>query len=1045
MAEQRLGGAKERTRDLTIPSLAPLTMRIYLLGPLRIELAGQAIRLPRRKVESLLAYLLLHPEPHSRDQLATLFWGDSADAQARQSLRTALATLRKTIDPALLITEQDQVQINPAFPRWVDLQTLLALEGELAQATGEWLLSQLELWQGELLIGHYDEWLTLAREVYHARLLNLALQIVQTLRARSDYERAIAVAQQILTFDPTHEAAHQHLIFCYVAAGDRDAALRQYELCERILLEELDVPPLAETTALYEWIRQQAGPAVSTAARITNLPIPLTSFVGRTHETAAVKQLLTAPRGKTRALTLIGAGGSGKTRLAIQAATDLIDSFAHGVWWVELAALVEGGAVMRAIANSVGVRESAGQSLEQSVLNFLLDKQILLVLDNCEHLIEACAAVGARLLSQCPQVQILATSREPLNIAGETLWLVPTFATPDPQTIAQTDSFLRFESLQLFAERATSVQAGFTLTADNAQTVAEICQRLDGIPLAIELAAARIKVLSAEQIADHIKSDRFALLTQGQRTASPRQQTLLATIDWSYNLLSEGEREFFRQVAVFQGGFGLEALQHVICLEADGHSYGQPLDLLTQLVDKSLIIVETHGGQNRYRLLETLREYALEQFVSVVTLQAVQQRHAAYFLHLAEQADTELGGPHQQSWLFQIDAEYPNLRNALAFANHSADRELSMRFSFALWKYWDTRGYFSEARRWLANALAQRGEAAPKIQANALTAAGFFAIRQDDYGQARLFLEESVSILLRINEPLALADTLLHLSDVDMRTGHYAAAHERMVQSLAGYRSLNRPGGVARALGHLGNWAWDQGQQQAAHDYYLESLQIFRQLGNQVSIATGLFNLGNVLRIMGDFAAAKLHYEECIAIARATNNPGLLGVTLRNLGIIAYHQQAYDAAYRHCEEGLRILLEIGEKSNAGFGMINLGRVVQAMGEKRRALDYFRQSLTLMHELGHARGTSFALETIASLLIDERQQLAFAARVLGATETLRQTANLSQPISGPDAYERSLTELRNQLSTAELEEALNEGRTTRLAQIISEALALTMSS
>lgn len=1018
-------------------------MRIYLLGPLRIELAGQAIRLPRRKVGSLLAYLLLHPEPHSRDLLATLLWGDSSDAQARHSLRTALATLRKTIDPALLITKQDQVQINPGFPLWVDLHALLALEPELDHATGEWLLSQLELWQGELLTGYYDEWLTITREVCHARLLTLALQVVQTLRARSDYERAIAIAQQILAFDATHEAAHQHLIFCYVAAGDRDAALHQYELCERILREELDVPPLPETTALYEWIRQQDGPALSTAARITNLPIPLTSFVGRTHETAAVKGLLTATRNKIRLLTLTGAGGSGKTRLAIQAATDLIDSFGQGVWWVELAALNEGGSVLRAIATSLGVRESAGQPLEQSVPTFVADKQMLLVLDNCEHLIEACATVAAGLLSQCPNLQILATSREPLNIAGETLWQVPTFTTPDPAAGIQADSLLQFECLQLFAERAASVQPSFALSAANVQAVAEICQRLDGIPLAIELAAARIKVLSAEQIVSHIKSERFALLTQGQRLVSPRQQTLLATIDWSYNLLSERERELFRQVAVFQGSFGLDALQQVVSLPAEMGLSQHPLDILTQLVDKSLIIVETQGGQNRYRLLETLHEYARKQFATPAALHAVQQRHAACFLQLAEQADAEFSGIHQEEWLPQLDAEYPNLRSALAFANTGSERELPLRLAAALWKYWDTRGYFSEGRAWLATALAQRGAASPVIQARALTAAGFFAIRQDDYDQARLLLEESVALLAPENEPLALANALLYLSDVDMRTGQYPAAQARLLQSLAGYRALNHPGGVARTLGHLGNWAWDQGQPRAAYDYYVESLQILRQAGNQVSVATALFNVGNALRALGDFAAASAHYEECIAIARATNNPGLQGVTLRNLGLIAYHQKEYAAAYQYCEEGLRILLEIGEKSNAGFGMINLGWVLQAMGEEQRAFDYFRQSLALMHSLGHARGTSFALETIASLLIDHQQPPALVASLLGATEKIRQEGNLSQPIAGSANYERVLTQLRQQLSASEFEQALSRGHTIPLAQLISETMALTL--
>jgi len=370
-------------------------VRISILGPIRIETAKGLIHLPRRKVESLLTYLLLHPEQQTRDHLATLFWGDSAEDKARHSLRTALATLRQHIDDGLLITDRDHVQINPNFGLWVDLRELLAIgrradDPDLVVMPGR-LQAMLALWQGELLAGSYDDWIIAEREHFHIRLLTTLLALTQALRARSEYVLAIEVAHKVLTFDPANESAHQHLMFCYMAAGDRAAALRQYELCEQALISDLDVPPMAETTALYHWIKQQDGAEMSPAAKITNLPIPLTSFVGRTQQMTAVKRLLRPAAHETRLLTLTGAGGSSKTRLAIQVATDLIDGFAHGVWWVELAALRDGGLVARAIAKTLGVQETIDQLLSQTVANFLGDKQLLLVIDNCEHLIDACA------------------------------------------------------------------------------------------------------------------------------------------------------------------------------------------------------------------------------------------------------------------------------------------------------------------------------------------------------------------------------------------------------------------------------------------------------------------------------------------------------------------------------------------------------------------------------------------------------------------------------------------------------------------------------
>ncbi|MFN8490698.1 MAG: tetratricopeptide repeat protein [Caldilineaceae bacterium] len=1052
--------------ELGLDSTASLTpaggLRVHLLGPLRIAYATTPIHLPRRKVEALLAYLLLHPEQHPRDHLATLFWGDSADEQARHSLRTALATLRKAIAPELLLADRDHVQLNPDFACWVDLYELLDGEKALDSLTNNALLAKLGLWQGELLADLYEEWIDAEREHYRARLLTLFLQATQILRARSEYAQAIAVAQRILAVDPANEPAHQHLMFCYMAMGDRHAALRQYELCERALQAELDAPPMPETTALYQWLRQNDGRNHSLAAKITNLPIPLTSFIGRTRETAEVKRLLIAAhigqsqaahvgKSEVRLLTLTGAGGSGKTRLAIQTATDLIDHFAHGVWWVELAALNAAGLVVQAVAKALGVTETLGEPLIQTIANFVSNKQLLLVLDNCEHLIESCAQVADTLLARCPHVQILTTSRESLNIAGETLWPVPTFAAPEPTKLAVVDLLLQFESIRLFVERAAAVQPGFTLTIENAKAVAEICQRLDGIPLAIELAAARVKVLAVEQIAAYLTGAlgaRFALLTQGNRTALPRHQTLRATIDWSYNLLDEAERQLFQQVAVFSGSFTLEALEAIL---ESSPAAGLPavpglrspvsglLDQLTQLIDKSLLIVEAYSGQKRYRLLETLREYALEQFTDTAALETMRRRHAEYFLNLAEQAEPAWTSAAQQPWLARLEREQANLRSALAYVTVSPDRELALRLTAALFQFWDIRVYLSEGREWLDKALAQRGSASVQTQAKALNAAGFLAHRQADYGAARHLLQESLLLFEQIEDDADVAQVLTNLAMVDLQQGHYRAAHQRLTQSLELFRTLQHDGGIARVLNTLGNWAWDQGQHGAAREHYGESLRIRQRMGDQVGVATAFFNLGNTARAQSDYAAARTYYEECLKIGRALDHQALIGIALKNLGLVAFNQHDYPQARRAGEEALPILLEIGDKSNAGFALANLGGVAQKQGDTNGALAYFYQSIQLMHEAGYIRGLFLGIEDIVELLVAVDQHLATAVYLISAANQLRRKANLPVSPTLKPAYDRLITRLRQEVEPVVFDAQWARGQTTSPDQIVAEVL------
>lgn len=1035
-------------------------LRIYLLGPLRLERDGKALHLPRRKVESLLAYLLLHPERHPRDQLATLLWGDSSDEQARHSLRTALATLRKELAPDLLLADRDFVQLNPDFPCWVDLHELFALQTELDTIDGDLLLARTALWQGELLAGLYDEWIIQDREYSQARLLTLFLRATQALRTRSDYVRAVVVAQRVLAFDPTNEHAHQHLMFCYMASGDRPAALRQYELCERALRDELDAPPMTETTELYRWIKQQGEEDAASAARITNLPIPLTSFIGRTQQTTEVKRLLSPTSQKTRLLTLTGAGGSGKTRLAIQSATDLIDSFAHGVWWVELAALSDSEQVVSAVAQTLGAREHAGAPLLHSVIDFLGDKQLLLVIDNCEHLIAPAAQLVAELLRRCPNLQFLTTSREALNIAGETILQTPPLGLPLSAQDVSIDALLQIECIRLFVARAGAVQAGFRLTPENAHAVVEICAQLDGIPLAIELAAARVKLLPVEEIAARLTGAlgaRFTLLTQVSRAALPRHQTLRAAIDWSYALLAPAEQQLFRQTAVFRGGFTLDALEEIAeigdwRLEITGSSPRPPisnlqspnlLDLLAQLVDKSLVIVEPHGAQNRYRLLETLREYALEQFATADELKQLQRRHAEYYLAFAARAEPELTRAQQYEWLNRIETEHHNLRAALDYWVVTADGEMALRLAAALHTFWETRGYVNEGREWLRKVLTNRASAAIATQAWALNAAGFLAFRQSDFAAARPMLEAALALFEQAGESMGVAKALQNLAIVEMRQGDHPAAQQHMEQSLSLCRRLNDHSGIARAFNFLGNLAWDRGQTTIAREHYLESLRLNQIIGDQAHIASGYFNIGNTARQLGDFASARTNYAACLTISRALGHKGLTGVTLRNLGRVAFEQQAYVEARQYGEEALRILREFGDKSNIGFTLSNLGDVAHKLGETDRALAYYCQNLQLLHEIDYTRLMFSALEQIARLLAEVDQHAEAAARFVGAAARLRTATGIPVAPDHVVEHERLLGSLRERVGVTAFDALWQEGEQAPLAQIVAEAVNISL--
>jgi predicted ATPase/class 3 adenylate cyclase len=507
-------------------------------------------------------------------------------------------------------------------------------------------------------------------------------------------------------------------------------------------------------------------PLTSLSARRTNLPIELSSFVGREQAIAELSDLLAS----ARLLTLTGPGGIGKTRLALHLAADALANYPHGVWLVRLDALADNDLVPAAIATVMGIREQPGRSLLETLTDAIGSSQLLLVLDNCEHLIQACAKLAEALLQACPQVQLLATSRESLNVAGEVVWHVPPLSLPEPHRPPAPEQLGEYQAVRLFIERAVAVRHGFAVTNQNAPAVAQVCQRLDGIPLAIELAAARVGVLSVEQLVERL-DERFRLLTGGSRTASPCQQTLRAAIDWSYELLSEAERALFRRLAIFAGGWTMEAAE-AVCV-GNAIASEDVLDRLSSLVNKSLVNAEERHGAERYRLLETIRDYARERLEASGEAEAVRRQHAEHFLALAEHVAPELRGARQAQWVKRLDAEHDNLRAALHWCVEHGEVEQGLRLGGALWRFWQMHGHLTEGRERLMEALRLPEDGMPserRMAARAVALNGAAAWRgTGDYALARSMYEERLAISRELGDRLGVAESLNNLGIVAAR------------------------------------------------------------------------------------------------------------------------------------------------------------------------------------------------------------------------------------------------------------------------------------
>jgi predicted ATPase/DNA-binding CsgD family transcriptional regulator len=777
------------------------------------------------------------------------------------------------------------------------------------------------------------------------------------------------------------------------------------------------------------------------------LPVQHTQLVGRELEVAKVCALLRRP--EIRLLTLTGAGGVGKTRLGIQVATELFEDFADGVCFVPLAPISDSELVVSTIAQAIGLQEAEDQLLPILLNAYLRDKHLLLVLDNFEQVVDSALQV-MNLLDACPQLKALVTSRVVLHVRAEHEFAVPTLSLPDPKHLPDFAALSQYEAVALFIQRAQAIQSDFQVTSTNAPAVAEICARLDGLPLAIELAAARIKVLPPEALLARL-GRRLPVLTSAARDVPARQQTLRNTIAWSYHLLKTQEQLLFRRLCVFTGNCSLAAVEALFAALGDAEAF--VLDGVASLLDKSLLQrLERQKEELRLRLLETVREYGQEILAASGEMDATQHAHSTYYLHLAEEAERELEGAQQIACLERLERDYDNLRAAMQWSlerareeeageNTENVEELALRFGGALQRFWIIRGHVSEGRTFLERALEHSKANVTPARAKALKAAARLALVQGDYLQGEVLCEKSLSLYRELGDSAGVAFSLYLLGIVAWRKGDRSSALELSEKALALSRAVNDRELVASSLFQLAYMASHQGEYTGAHDLFAENLALNSELGNKRGIVQSLLSLAQVLLdSQDDLETVPALLEESLALSKQLGFKEGIAAWSSLSGEVALNSGDALAARSLLEEGISIYREIGHRHGTAESLMLLAKVAAHQGEFTASRALYEESFIINLEIGDKLNTASCLEGLAGVAAALGNP-GWAVRLLGAAEALRDTLSIPIPPVELPLYERLVTTTRPQIGEKAFAKALAEGRSMSPEQAMaSEALA-----
>jgi predicted ATPase/DNA-binding SARP family transcriptional activator len=999
-------------------------LALALLGPPLVTLDGRPVTgFDYDKVRALLAYLAIEADrPHRRAVLAGLLWPDQSEQAAHNSLRQALATLRRAIGdqdvpvPFLRIT-REAIQFNPASDHDLDVAMFTALltacqrhthrHPETCLSCSRRLQEAVALYRGDFLAQFslpdsitFEEWALVKREHLHQLMMQALIQLADYHELRGQSAQTQHYASLQLEFDPWREEAHRQLMRVLVLRGQRSAALAQYERCRRTLADELGVEPAKETTALYERIRDTTCAELFAqqheTQHVQNFPAQTTALIGREVELLELGALLENPA--HRLITIVGPGGIGKTRLALAVAAEQSVTFAHGAAFVPLASISSADFLAPAILDTLAVEQGQRDPREQLV-EYLRTKELLLVLDNLEQLLAAGLAHDASgnsqgedvanllsdMLRQAPGITLLVTSRERLALPGE--WLFDLAGLSYPPGELPTD-INGYSAVQLFMQRAGQVRRQFVLAHDEARAVARICRLVEGLPLAIELAAAALRIRSCMAIAEAIEGG-VTMLAVEMRAIPERHRNMWATFEHSWQLLSDEERLVFSRLSVFRGGFEEDAAAQV--------AQAIP-EVLAALFDKSLL---RWDGIARYDMHELIRQYAAEKLRKSGEEEPIRRQHALYFLALAEAAEPRLTSRERSQWLERLDRDHDNLRAVLAWSQENLDvGEIGLRLVGALFWFWLLRNYVVEGRAWAEAALVTANVSEqPGAWAKALYSAGYLAWVQNDH----------------------------------------AAAHTRLKESVERWRETEDRRGLAYALGVLGLVLCD-----LHHDYIggndlcAESVAILREQGNPWDLACVLYFFGNVAHKRGDYAAPRCIYEESLALWRVAADPWGVAFPLYRLGLTASKQGDYATARILLEESLAIRRQVGSKWYIAVSLYSLAEVALCQEDYPEATARLAESLVLYQELGSKGQITETLEQFARAAASQAQ-LERAACLWGAARTQRDVIGTQIPPRERMDYERGIDDARVALGEDAFAAAWAVGCAMTLEQAIAYAL------
>ncbi|GAB4580554.1 MAG: BTAD domain-containing putative transcriptional regulator [Anaerolineales bacterium] len=1042
-------------------------LQIFLLGSPHIILNGNAIQgLTSIKSKALLYYLAMNRRPMSRLTLAGLLWPEKNDTEARTNLRQAVRQLRQVLGDAeeggYLMTTRDALAINENLPFDVDAMIFEWMANAGLNGDMQVLQSAVNRYQGEFLSGFYledaygiEEWVLLTRERLRSLMIQCLLILAHYYAEQSEIKSGLDTVRQLLEIEPWREEAHRLMMQFLAWNGQISAALSQYERCRDILLKEMGTKPGVETLALYEAIRTnriprkvfltgEPKPQAISIERPNNLPPQQYPFIGRKQELLEIKRLIStqSTRDTKPLVTLVGTGGAGKTRLALQIGAELLPHFSDGVWFIQLATITDPDLVPQALSTALGLQERMERAPLDLIQEHFRGRTAMLILDNCEQVVQACAEVVRTLHTKCPSLTILVTSRELLKIPGEISYPIPPMTIPNRQALPPFDELLQFDSIRLFVERALTSWPAFPFTPSTAPYIVEICQQLDGIPLAIELAAVRVNALSVEKILERL-SYRFQLLTQSYPSTLPQHRTLLASVDWSYDLLDIAERALLQRLSIFSGGWSLEAAEAICADTPEGLSYSFPLhpmeilDLLTRLVDKSLVqIPEVRGEETRYHLLETIRQYAQRKLREVGEETQASENHARFYLRLVIQANPMLRSAHQKEWTSQLTTEQANIRAALNWWLQTNPSN-ALQMAGLLGRYWDRKGFYMEGRETLAKALSIADTAPIAYKIKALKWASGLAMRQASYDTATMLAEEGLALSRAQDHPANIATFLNILGLIASGQGQDHAAQIFLEENVHIQRSLGDPWGLASSLDNLSNVTRAIGNPQKALEYMLECLEITRKLGDNYLIANNLVGAAECYLDLNQLQTAHEFLEEAILIQQEIGDQQGLAIALGELGIIAWLQQNKTLSLRYQEKSLQIRQQIGDKNGEGYMFHWMGLHALERKEFPLAEQYLKDGLAIGVLLGNQRNSINCIRELGNLAM-EAGNLLRAVKLWAACEAWQKHTQTPMRVIFHAYQQTKIAQARNFLGDHSFQSIWSEGWNMSFEQLAAYA-------